>query len=80
MKSKLTMPVIPGLSVDTPADVHLIEAIARGLKETVRCKRWSKVKHVQRHKVLVMQCPTGCCAAAEEIRNKCNLELWEEIE
>lgn len=76
---KPTMPTHP-IAVDRPCDIHFIEALARGMKETVHCKMWGKVKKKKRDGVLYMDCPQPeCCPTKEDIDKKCNFKLWEEM-
>lgn len=68
------------IAVDRPCDIHLIEALARGLKRVPHCAEWGNVGTHHREGVLVMDCPQPMCApTAEDIEKKCNLQHWEDL-
>ena len=64
------------MSVDTPGDLHLINAMLTGVE--VRCAEWDMVEKkiitYKGKKYTKIMCPPGCVKSTEDVERKCGIK------
>lgn len=67
------------MSVDTPGDLHWINAILTGVE--VHCAEWEIVpveqKEYKGRPYKHILCPTGCVRSTEDVETKCKIRLFK---
>ena len=62
------------MSVDTPADLHYLNAKMRGDNSVRHCAEWETVEKYVRDGIVLMRCKQPECAPERaDIEAKCNL-------
>ena len=63
------------MSVDTPGDLHLLNAMLTGVE--VQCQEWDRVEKAQveyrGRTYLKILCPAGCVKSTEDVERKCGV-------
>jgi hypothetical protein len=66
------------MSVDTPGDLHWINAILSGIE--VHCVEWDnvekKVTEYKGKKYIKIMCPPGCVKTEEDVERKCGIRYF----
>lgn len=67
------------MSVDTPGDLHLLNAMLTGVE--VRCTEWDRVtvreKEYKGKTYRHILCPAGCVRTAADVETKCGIRLFK---